>query len=135
MRMTLEDGMERRGYRVWKAWIGKRVLDSKCVSTLGSGVWRVGRKEEPRPALRTKTSIWVMEYAARVARRVLALSLWMERDSVKGTMTRRLPSAKGRARRSAVEVVEERMVATTVVFGRWRRVLVSSRPIPVHNKE
>jgi hypothetical protein len=76
-----------------------------------------------------------MEYAARVARRVLALSLWMERDSVKGTMTRRLPSAKERARRSAVEVVEERMVATTVVFGRWRIALVSPRPIPVHSKK
>jgi hypothetical protein len=50
-------------------------------------------------------------------------------------MTRRLPSAKGRARRSAVEVVEERTVATTVVFGRWRRVLVSPRPIPVHSKK
>lgn len=76
-----------------------------------------------------------MEYAARVARRVLALSLWMERDSAKGTMTRRLPSAKERARRSAVEVVEERMVATTVVFGRSRRVVVSPRPIPVHSKK
>jgi hypothetical protein len=51
-------------------------------------------------------------------------------------MTRRLPSAKGRARRSVVEVVEERTVATTVVFGRWsKRVLVSPRPIPVHSKK
>jgi hypothetical protein len=50
-------------------------------------------------------------------------------------MTRRLPSAKRRARRSVVEVVEERTVATTVVFGRWRRVLVSPRPIPVHSKK
>lgn len=57
MRMTFEEGVERRGYRVWKAWIGRRVLDSMCASTLGSGVWRVGRKEEPRPALRTRTSI------------------------------------------------------------------------------
>ena len=82
MRMTLEEGVERRGYRVWKAWIGRRVLDSKCASTLGSGVWRVGRKVEPRPALRTRTSIWVMECDARVVGRVLALSLGMERDSV-----------------------------------------------------
>jgi hypothetical protein len=50
-------------------------------------------------------------------------------------MTRRLPSAKRRARRSVVEVVEERTVATTVVFERWRRVLVSPRPIPVHSKK
>lgn len=46
-------------------------------------------------------------------------------------MTRRLPSAKRRARRSVVEVVEERTVATTVVFGRWRMVLVRPRPIPL----
>lgn len=64
-------------------------------------------------------------------RRVLPLSSGAERDSVNGTMMSRLPEAAERARRSVVEVVWERIVAITVVFGRWRRVAVRPSPMPV----
>lgn len=60
IKITLEEGVERRGDSVWKAWIGNRVLDSKCSCREARGVWRVGRKEDPRPALRIRTSMDLM---------------------------------------------------------------------------
>jgi len=131
MRITFE-GVERSGNRVWKSEIGRRVLDSKCSSREGRGVWRVGRKKDPRPALRIKVLILVILFSAKVERRDAEAAEGLERDSVKGTMTRRLLGPTGREVRSAVDVVDERTVAITVVFGRRRRAAVRPRPIPVY---
>ena len=131
IKITLE-GVESKGWRVWNAWMGNKVLDSKCETSESSGVLREGWNEEPSPALRIRVLISVMLWEARVESRDFAAEAVEERVSVKGTMIKRLPEAAGRARRSSVEVEEERTVATTTVFGRWRRALVRPRPMPVY---
>jgi len=131
MRITLEC-VERRGCSVWKTAIGRRVLDSKCSSRDGRLVLRTGRKEEPSPALRIRVLISVILCSARVESRVSEAVEELARESVKGTMMRRLPGPTGRAVSSEVEVVDERIVATTVVFGRRRSAAVRPSPIPVY---
>lgn len=107
-----------------------RVLDSKCETRDGTGVERMGRNEEPRPAFRIRMSILGICFAARVDRRAVAEDSGDERDIVKGIMSSLLPSATGMVLRSSVEVFEERIVAMTVVLGRWRREVTRPRPIP-----
>ena len=82
--------------------------------------------------LRIKVLILVILFSAKVERRDAEAAEGLERDSVKGTMTRRLLGPTGREVRSAVDVVDERTVAITVVFGRRRRAAVRPRPIPVY---
>lgn len=123
---TTFEGVERRGNTAWKVAIGKRVLVSKWEVTEERGVESVGTKEEPRPALRIKVLIVVMLWVTRVAGRE------SEEESVKGTMSTLLPGAVGRVRRSSVGVVDERIVAMTVVLGRRRREAVRPSPIPVY---
>ena len=107
-----------------------RVLDSKCSIRDGRGVERMGRNEEPRPAFRIRMSILGIRFSARVDRRAVAEDSGDDRDSVKGISSSLLPSATGRGLRSSVEVFEERIVAMTVVLGRWRREVTRPSPIP-----
>lgn len=124
------DGLQRRGWRIWKVWIGMRVLDSKCESRDGRGVEMMGRNEEPRPAFKIRMSILGIWFEARVDKRAVAEASGDERESVKGIMSSLLPSATERALRLSVEVAGERMVAMTMVLGRWRREVTRPRPIP-----
>ena len=107
-----------------------RVLDSKCESREGRGVERMGRNEEPRPAFRIRMSILGIWFSVRVDRRSLAEDSGDDRDSVKGIMSSLLPSATGMVLRLSVEVVEERIVAMTVVLERRRRCVTRPSPIP-----
>jgi hypothetical protein len=107
-----------------------RVLDSKCSIREERGVERIGRNEEPRPAFRIRMSILGIRFSARVDRRAVAEDSGDDRDSVKGIVSSLLPSATGRVLRSSVEVFEERIVAMTVVLGRWRREVTRPSPIP-----
>lgn len=93
----------------------------------------MGWNEDPRPAFRIRMLIWGVWVEARVDsqdRRSLAEDSGDERESVKGIMSSLLPSATGRALRSSVAVVKERIVAMTVVLGRRRRDATRPRPIP-----
>lgn len=112
-------------------WIGRRVLDSKCSTRDGREVERMGRKEEPRPALRMIVFICLILCSARVVKKSLAEVSGEERESVKGIIMSLLPPTTGRALRSVVEVEVVRIVARTVVLGRWRREAVRPSPIPV----
>jgi hypothetical protein len=125
--------LERSGCRVWKRWIGRRVLDSKCERRDGRGVERMGWNEDPRPAFRIRMlilGVWVEARVDSQDRRSLAEDSGDERESVKGIMSSLLPSAMVRALRSSVAVVKERIVAMTVVWGRRRRDATRPRPIP-----
>jgi hypothetical protein len=128
---TIFEGVESKGNRVWKRWIGSRVLDSKCSTTDGRVVERVGRKKEPRPALRMIVFICVILCSARAAKKSLAEVSGEVRESVNGIMMSLLPSTTRRASRPAVEVEAVRIVAITVVLGRWRREAARPSPIPV----
>lgn len=91
----------------------------------------MGRKEEPRPALRMIVFICLILCSARVVKKSLAEVSGEERESVKGIIMSLLPPTTGRALRSVVEVEVVRIVARTVVLGRWRREAVRPSPIPV----
>jgi hypothetical protein len=114
--------------------MGRRVFDSKCSSREAIVVWRVGKKEDPRPALRIRVSILVILFSASVESRDSETAGGEVRESVKGIMTRWLLGAIGSAVRSEVEVVIVRVVAMTVVFARRRRAAVRPSPIPVYNE-
>ena len=63
--------------------------------------------------------------------RVSIKSLSGSEEMDKGTMMRVLDFALGRAARDFVSVVDVRIVAITLVFGRRRREAVRASPIPV----
>jgi hypothetical protein len=126
---------ERSGNSVWKRWIGSKVLVSKCSCSSASVVESVGWKEDPMPAFRTKLSIFVILFSERVAKRVLVTVSWEESESVKGTIMSLLFSARVREMRPAVEVDVERIMATTAVFGRRRRVCMRPSPMPIACKK
>jgi hypothetical protein len=81
IKMTLA-GEERSGNKVWNVVIGSRVLVSKCVCMAERGVERIGRKEDPSPALRIRVLISVILFSASVSKRDLEAVSGEERESV-----------------------------------------------------
>jgi hypothetical protein len=122
---------ERSGNKVWKRWIGRRVLASKCSCISAIVVDRMGRKEDPVPAVRIRLSIFLILFSAITAKREAVAVAREESESVKGTMRSLLPCPTARPLRPSVEVSAERIVATTVVLGRRRSERVRPKPMPI----
>lgn len=124
---------ESKGQVAWKSLIGPRVLASKSQRRADIGVMRTGRKDggELCPAFAITMSMCVISFVASAATRAVAsVSDSLERVNMWSLLSLEI----GRAWSLSENVFKERTVAITVVNGRKRHFLASSRPIPVDVK-
>lgn len=112
--------------------MGPNALTSKSSRRDERVVDNTGWKDVPDPAFAMIVSILVMPCAERLAIREFAeVSEALERVRT----TSWLPSATGSDLSSFLGVVSDRIVPTTVVFGRRRREETIPRPIPRESQE
>ncbi len=119
--------LNRRGERAWKRRSGPRVLTVKCSSSEEAEVSKKGVKEFAMPALAMITSMFMMAWPARLARRA-----WVEDSSprVRWVMWRMLVEYLGALIRAFTSIFSCRTVAITVVLRRKRSYWTMPRPIP-----